>query len=347
MRFRVDNFLFVFQWFLVTVSAHATLGNLALPRVNSQIKHFADFLPGNSTLLGHGLPLEILMAIPRLEILGARCSVAVVSDQGHLLTAGHCVERCLDAQSMYVKKNGILALDIDRLPEVRCQISVNGQPMQARVLAVNLCPSDAWLKDPKALQICGAGDYALLELIGKHSFRSSCFQVSRRRAGPGQTVLAIGYPQASHRAHLRPGALDSDGRSQYISIGQILRPSMMCKRRVADSEQFSGFDLYPRAFQSDSRMRLIMQEVEQGRILQASNDILKGNSGGALIGRYSAKLVGVASFMMSNHHDAHAECEGSGFFTSSAYILDHISRFFPKALGGLVCRERSFIRARP
>lgn len=44
---------------------------------------------------------KVLAASPKIKIGTGECSSSVISDSGHIQTAGHCVQSCMEQQKLF------------------------------------------------------------------------------------------------------------------------------------------------------------------------------------------------------------------------------------------------------
>lgn len=328
---------------LLISAAHAVIPLPEKPYQEPCLTEKIDFRPAMHAAAELKLPIEMLAAAPKLQFPKSRCSSSIVSDKGHILTAGHCLEECFKDQNLFTTaQNGLTVVDTKKLETATCPVKIDGVMRNAKILATNLCPSEVWLRSAETMKVCGLTDYAILEL--DKPVEAPCYQVSERLAGPGQSVVAIGYPQTSQREKRRAGAQDSDGFGQAMSMGKVLEPQLECQLRIPDPSGQKPFELERQALPDNEKNRAIMQAVKDGALLQSSADILQGSSGGPLAGRYTGKVVGVASFFSADRHSTQKECEGATFFTSAKHLLDHINKNFPNAKEALKCEAKAFAK---
>ena len=341
---------------LLAILSIFTLDAQAVPRVSLApqkecLIQRAEFVPAMDELARLNLPMHILSASPMIFVGSSkgveRCSAAIVSDQGHILTAGHCIDQCLRDNNAYTQSGGFHTVNTEVLSQVKCQIVVNNKKVDVKVLATNDCPTPEWTS-AKAPKSCRGLDYAILELDPPILSQQPCFRTSRRHPGPGQTVMAVGFPKASNRKSNKASARDADGKSQFISTGKTISAQDTCEMSVDNksviSSIFTGKETAGPKTLGDEQIKFALERVNSKGLIQTTADILQGSSGGPLINRYSGQLIGVASFFAGGRHGDTAECKGAAFFSSAATMVEEIESKFPAALPALNCDKNSFAR---
>jgi hypothetical protein len=179
-----------------------------------------------------------LRASVRLELGdGASCSGAIVSPAGHVLTALHCVESCLERHGLVSRGFANFSernfQSRSRRPGAWCsRISIPElRLLGARLLAVGRGVTDVKARDlvdlgPRQLAAIQArrGDWALLRV--RATAPLSCVKLSRTPVKPGDPVWIVGFPDdtvASDSAdpRARPERMSSDGVSEYVGYGAV------------------------------------------------------------------------------------------------------------------------------
>jgi hypothetical protein len=305
----------------------------------------ADFLSPVETLGDLNLPLTAMAATPLIELmsedgrLDARCTGNVVSDEGTLMTAGHCVQACLERAGVFEKKQGISHVNQEKMAQVKCKIRVNGKLTEAEVLATNDCrgPGEWTNTSPKS---CGA-DFAFLKIKDTGALGpAGCFQVSGREIQAGAKVATIGYPYLTARARLKTGAKDSDGKSQFVSYGQTIPFTSRCSTEI-DSD---GGRPYAADMSRNMPVALYQERVRSGATLQTDVDITKGNSGGGLIDQATGEIVAIASSHVVLNQLR--ECKGASLFSSTREVREILARDYPRLDLGrtLRCEKKALVK---
>lgn len=286
-----------------------------------------DFLEPVQTLTELNLPLTAMQGSPLIELLDeqgrlqARCSSNVVSDQGTLLTAGHCVEACLKNAGVFERSGSITKVNKEKLSAITCNIRVNGQPTAAEVLATNDCRGPGDWKNGAPAE-CGA-DFAVLRLSDPGVLKNAgCFHVSDRNPAAGARVATIGHPVATRRDVLKTAAKDSNGKDQFVSYGQTIKFSPTCSTEM-DSDRSVPYETE----MSKLPVGLYSTRVNSGASIQTTVDITSGNSGGGLIDIATGELLGTASSNVFENRLR--ECKGASFFSSTREMSEIIKRDYP------------------
>lgn len=302
----------------------------------------AGFLPSRTGLAQLGLPIELMTAAPKLELLAAdgslldACSATSVSDEGHLLTVGHCLEKCVEAAGLYRKEDGVSKVERERLIEATCRVRIDGQETRARVLAMSDCLWKGERQNAALADRCPHPDYALLKI--ENAQPRGCLAPGSGAPAPGTPVASVGHPMATFRRYYKAGALDAKGDAQAVSEGRVIEPSATCLKRVdRGSDERAGARKLPEPDASRA-----LENVRRGDLIQTSGaDAVKRSSGGPLVERATGRLLGISSFTF-DENDAFTECEGATFYAPLTRIMERARRDFPS-----VDLEGAFRCARP
>lgn len=291
----------------------------------------ADFEEGEAGLRRLGRGNFVRASVP-LKLYnrdgGYDCSGVIVSDEGHVLTASHCLDSC--------------RFEADGTPSKskRCVIQIKEQILSFEVLKGNACPI-ALKEKVEMLRLAGRAtdsypancqdqdltDYALLKPALADDLGSySCLPIAATKPAVGTPVFTMGYPGQSFRAkYQRPGAKDAAGDTLSVSTGLIV-DEPTCESRSAALNAFTRF-IYG---EEESMARLKIQNVVRTiyrHTLQTTVDAVPGSSGGPLINQ-AGEVVGVASVIDPWVHNTKKECRGATFFQPVA------------DLSGLRCEKR-------
>jgi V8-like Glu-specific endopeptidase len=291
----------------------------------------ADFENGEEGLhrLGHA---NFLGASVNLKFYfreqASDCSGVVVSDEGHVLTASHCLDTCRFTE--------------EGLPTGarRCVAQVKDRVLSFEVLKGNSCALPVKQK-AEMRKLAGFGvdslpancqdgdltDYAVLKPAQPDDLGPfSCLPIAEKKPAVGEAVFTLGYPGPTQRAQAeRPSAKDAPGDQLALSTGSIV-DSPYCESRSAATNAVSRF-----LFGDGERTaQLKVQDVVRTLFrhsLQTTVDVSHGSSGGPLIDG-QGRVVGVASVVDPWVHNEKHECRGATFFQPVA------------ELSGLRCEKR-------
>ncbi len=254
------------------------------------------------------------------------CSGAVVSDQGHILTAGHCLENCSDKKEVS-KDRGIKAR-----PQ-QCIVKIDGVETKVDVKLTSQCTFE---EHQEAVTVhsprrCTQFNEVAVILPPSGVTKKPCLSIAKNYK-MGERVYTIGYPSLTMR-----GERDSDGVSQYASFGQIVPHSQKClmikntlvKDKLTDKDQPGEFVNFDKSFPPNMKMGAI----------QTTIDAVPGNSGGPLINS-KGEIIAVASFADTQKNNEFKQCQGSSFFSPVAGINHEVSHFASNfKLSDVVCKE--------
>lgn len=279
------------------------------------IKEIADVL----TTQAASVSIKFLMK----NGLWQDCSGAVVSDQGHLMTAGHCLENCSDTKELnsnpygaYMNFSGEYGAKKNR--PSKCIAVVDGAETSVDIKMTSECSFE---EHQAAVAIqppskCSNFNEVAIILPQSKLKNKPCLPVAKNFK-EGERVYTIGYPYKTSR-----GEWDSDGESQYASFGEIIPYSHMCTmiKNTWDSDKFRNVDQPGDVVKFDS---LLHPGLIVGTI-QTSADVVRGNSGGPLINS-NGELIAVASFADTQKNNEFKQCKGSSFFSPVAGINSQVS----------------------
>lgn len=224
------------------------------------------------------LPANFILAEPiwqkavvKLLSSNASCSGAFVSDEGHLLTATHCLDLCEKSQE-----------DGNNF----CSLIISKKKIKFQVLLMHPCANN--IKDTfqgvqgdikKAICVNQA-DLALLKPIDFISLPSfNCLEIDQSSIKISENIFSLGYPAETNR----PEGENSDGNSLYKAIGQVVDAPVCYK----SNGQTVDFEKSMNSQWSVAR--------KSGVFIQTTVDNVVGNSGGPLLNS-NGKIIGVSSF---------------------------------------------------
>lgn len=282
----------------------------------------ADFRPAGQGLRELGLRTSLMAASPRLELINGRgqtqgtCASVFVSNAGHLLTAGHCMEKCLLENGALKPDNNGALVDRERLGEITCQVLINGKKTEVKVLAQSNCTSeDFYAKESR--KNCDGLDYALLSPVSALK-PDACVGVSQLAHRVNQRIASIGYPIRTVRKVTVLKSQDSKGDGLYVADGKVMPLTAGCRSRTQDT-------LVP--FRYPYLWDKVKLWAEAGQIVQTDTDAVEGMSGGAVVDVNSGQLVGIGNMGLGS--TKYEECIGSTFITPIARIQNDMAKRFP------------------
>lgn len=310
---------------------------LATPLQAFAFKHECDLIPADFILADEQsvrdmkLPFEVMAASPSLNLLDrsgkvtTQCSSSVTSESGHIFTAGHCIESCLEKAGVYSKVDGVSMVDKQKIQNVECTINLGGERMAVRVLATNDCIHKERYAEGLTPRACKGLDYAVLERIEKPKNPTLCLKVAQTRvAAVGASVISSGYPIASSRQLLRQAARDSNGVALHFSPGVVIEPRDNCLKTLDETEDERSA---PVKFPARFHFERVREWIRSGALVQTEVDTLPRSSGGGLIDAQTGELVGINSLIPMQ--DTMVECKGSSFFATTAMTVSQIKTDFP------------------
>lgn len=321
---------------LVSVSfwcSFSFAAELASPEDFRSLRHDIIFTAPEEGLKEMKLPEALALAAPKIEILdnsGARvtdrCSASVVSDHGHVLTAGHCLENCLRPQRVF---DGDAPVSAASLIGITCNVRINGQVFKLPVVATSGCPGQGRF-GPR----CSGYDYAVLDASALKDQLGACIPVSSSNGRPTDKALALSYPEANERTFAKGEKQNLAAHEKLASIGQIIETKETCLKDGVETRFTPNFPY-----------TTLKRWIHDQTYLQTDIDILRGSSGAGLVNT-SGELVGIASLYNIGVHNKAQECKGSTFFTSAAASAREIKTSLPSEVASKVfdCKKNNFIK---
>lgn len=319
---------------ILIVSPAALAAELAVSG-DDGLRHDVIFQSPEEGLAAMNLPESLAKTAPLYEVLDDkgrlldRCSANVVSDQGHLLTAGHCLENCLKPQRVYT---GDAPVKAAALIGKTCNIRINGQVHKLPVLAINGCPGQGrW--GPR----CTGLDYAVLDASSLKDQFPNCVGVSNNRPGPKDQALALNYPELNERTFRQGQKFKREVHDQVSSLGQIIETRDHCLLEGQET------NLHSESF----NMAIVRRWIANHHILQTDIDILHGSSGSGLINA-RGELIGIARMFNKRVHNKNQECKGATLFTNASTAVEQIKASLPSETAKQVfsCDKNNFLKAR-
>lgn len=266
------------------------------------------------------------------------CSGAVVSDQGHIMTAGHCFENCSATKEKelnpYEAYSSLAnSYNAKKVRPSKCIAKIDGVETTVDVKLTSACSFEehqaAAGHNPP--QKCSNFNEVAVVLPQMKLMNKNCLPLAPSYK-VGDRVYTIGYPSRTDR-----GERDSDGHSQYASFGEIIPYSQKCmilkntwdadkRRKVEQPGDLVDFDSF-----LNSEMKYCA--------IQTTVDVVPGNSGGPLINQ-NGEIIAVGSFGDTQKNNEYKLCRGSTFFSPISGINSTVSHFVSDfKLSDLVCKE--------
>jgi hypothetical protein len=302
----------VVNWFL-GFAFFLGIGPVALGSSAARPCLLRNQLPGFHELkqVAASLPMvegAVALEISKLDRTTSNCGGAIISDEGHILTAAHCVRNCshhsfVKAQDFRDAKTG--ASTPQTVPR-QCFLIMNGERMVADVLLSGCEESDTQnrRKDSSCSKM---GDVAILKPLFQPLRFPGCLPLAKQ-VKDHEPLLAVGQPLKSLR-----GTHDSPGHELVVSFGSAIPARGTCYLRLTQpSSHPSGspgtkLPLVLEKYQGD-----ILRFLSENTLVQTTVDLLPGNSGGPLINA-KGEIVGVAAAIDPDRNNTHQSCEGSTF----------------------------------
>lgn len=266
------------------------------------------------------------------------CSGAVVSDQGHIMTAGHCFENCSATKEQNLNSYGTYgSLNLYSEKKDRpsqCIATIDGIETTVDVKMTSACSFE------EHLAAAGVNPPQKCSIFNEIAVVLPTTQVTRKNCLPfaqgfkiGDRVYTIGYPSKTER-----GEKDSDGISQYASFGEIIPYSQKCTilknsweldkmRNIEQPGDVVDFDPF------------LNPALKTGAI-QTTVDVVPGNSGGPLLNE-KGEIIAVGSFADTQKNNNFKQCKGAAFFSPISGANPNTSHFANGfKLSDLVCKKQ-------
>lgn len=289
----------------------------------------AEFIPASQA------PASLIMAQHSTFFLNSssgRCTASLISNEGHFLTARHCLQRCLIP-------NGIFKLDLDRpsglnyykldasrLGHATCDVTLNDTPETVTIEATS--PGLIFKMDERSIQVLepelfktlvedgytSEGDFVIFKSMS-HARLNSCLNLKPESDLTGAHFV-FSYPTETFRVE----GMNSDGVNQFFSTGSyspdILNNSCLSKIELNESQKLN-----------------LQNKFNFNTSFLSSVDAIYGSSGSSVINQ-DLNILGI---LTNNYrHAALTEnasdepenlyCEGSAKTLRSSSILNLLKK---------------------
>jgi hypothetical protein len=177
--------------------------------------------------------VQLRNAVHKIETQNGTCSATTISSEGHILTARHCLVKCLILSGALQRKSeegyDYFELSQEALKTARCDIKVDDKPVTVQIEATS--PGLIFSFDEKGFQFVSPvkykelvakgytndGDFAIVKPVGLTE-PTPCVGLSERRVQPGDVQQTLGYPSET----ARPDGHNSNGVDLYYSQGTVI-----------------------------------------------------------------------------------------------------------------------------
>lgn len=293
-----------------------------------------DFHPVDKGIAQFGASVNALIdyknAVLRITTPdGFTCTGVLISDNGHVQTASHCMDKCY--------------------AEGACQILINDKPQNVKMVAINPCGDKVKVVAEKMQkkEVPTEADLQCTYQNDMNIFRleqipegMKCLPLSDREPGVDENVYTMGYPRKTNRKQNNTLAKDSDGEQMYFSIGKVVKRDY-CEEKV-----------HLPGYKTVRKQSVDLQVIEKigPDTIQTTIDAVGGNSGGPLIDS-TGHVLGTTSFTMYNDVDNKGRptvyCAGSSFFTKTKNLGNlRLSKKLESDLGALYWKSLKCINRR-
>lgn len=284
-------------------------------------RRFAAAAPGE-------FPQHILLDSPT-----GRCSANIISDAGHVLTARHCLMRCLVSSGVFrfhKDESGhiIQLLNPEVLGTAACELELDGRARRAYVVAT--APGFLSQLEERSFRMVAParfdelvregftsrGDYAILrvpELAGR-----PCRPLARELPRAGDAVFSAAFPGATKR----PDGRDSDGVAQFKTAGSVIAGihENACLREWAATAPAAEYD---------RRLQSLRESFDEPGSFLTDTDAVPGASGsgiwnerGEIVGILTNAYRHAATTRQDTDEPNARYCAGSSLALSGARIRE-------------------------
>lgn len=259
-------------------------------------------------------------AVHLFESQGNRCTATEISSAGHLLTARHCLQKCLIRSGVFQlkKEQGVdyFTLNQEKLGQATCPVNIDG--VEENVVVEATSPGLVVYMDQPGLRSVNPalfrrmydegytelGDFAV---VRRPVAGGACVPLSLDR--PAGEVTSLGYPSETSR----PDGFNSDGSQLYFTSGRVLGS-------VRENACFAEL--------SASQQEKALKDYDHPGAFMSTLDAIHGSSGSSVLNA-KGEVVGVFAtmFIHPTRDPDKFYCHGS----AKALSVEHIR----KMIGGL------------
>jgi hypothetical protein len=259
-------------------------------------------------------------AVHLFESQKSRCTATEVSSAGHLLTARHCLQKCLITSGVFQLRRELgvdyFVLNREKLGRATCPVSIDG--VEENVVVEATSPGLVVYMDQAGLRSMNPalfkkmydegytelGDFAI---VRRPVPGGACVPLSLER--PVGAVSSLGYPSDTSR----PDGFNSDGSQLYYTRGEVLGS-------VRENACFGELS----ALQQERAVK----DYDHPGAFMSTLDAIHGSSGSSVLNE-KREVVGVFAtmFIHPSRDPDKFYCRGS----AKALSVEHIHRMF----GGL------------
>lgn len=251
------------------------------------------------------------------------CTGTRISNQGHILTARHCLNECL-IQSGAVDEERLFPEEGWRSPKLFhfpngnpafCDLEINGIPKRVEVLSASaafMIPLEQSSLSRYARDLhqelmdqnfFHTGDYAIVK--DENSQRQQCRKISMERPIATQEVHYFGFPGQSRGG--RPEGRESDGESFLRSDGQVVAS-------ITQNPCIRG------------SIERLVDKYDRPEIILSTVDILPGASGSSLLNS-AGEIVGLLNSSYTNGAEMYETyCPGSAVAIAVESLFEQMAQ---------------------
>lgn len=254
----------------------------------------------------------------------AECTAAFISNAGHILTARHCMQKCLIRsgifQMVYEQKAvSYFHLNQQKLGKAECSALLDGEPVD--LIIESTSPGLIVSMDEKSLQslnpqlfknlveqsYTSKGDFVIAR-VKNSSHSTSCIPLAKKPALTRDLVHNFAYPTATNR----PDGWNSDGLSFYATTGEVI--SGIAKNSCVIDAKLS-----------ETQLRKLEKEFDEDTAFMSTLDAIYGSSGAPVISS-NGEVVGILTnvyrpdFAKPHEEPKARYCSGS----AKALRIEHI-----------------------
>lgn len=320
--------------FLSTLAVQAV--SVVRPRIPCLTTN-VDFIPLQEGLQHLAQAANISSTVLHLKLPGVECAGSYVSNEGHILSAAHCLQPCID---QIRRENPRLISQAQasasvRREQLKCDININGVNTQVRIHLMNSCAldyHDLW-KNPSAPESCKQNDLAVIQAVNPPA-NTACLTMATTAPPLNTEVVSIGVPGATHRRNHRQTARDARGSELSLSRGSVVEQDF-CSLLQEDPRRpgvtVSGVHPLPRN---------LLRNLRSHGYIQVTADGVQGSSGGPVLNS-NGHIVGVNAAVVFSD-PTNYECSGSLFAAPLTHLTREISSWNPEFnMTTLSCRNPS------